>query len=78
MLPNYGKTKIAITKKEIPYNSQVRTSRSRYHQPYETHAIKDSEVQLNNIYLWSNFKVVMNYVKNVVTNFASYIAHRIN
>ena len=44
----------------------------------KTHPIEDSEIQPNNIYLWSDSKVALNYIKNVDTNFGSYIAHRIN
>ena len=44
----------------------------------KTHIIEDSEIQPSNIYLWSDSKVVLNYTKNVDTNFGSYIAHRIN
>ena len=31
----------------------------------KTHIIEDSEIQPNNICLWSNSKVVLNYIKNV-------------
>ena len=44
----------------------------------KTHPIEDSEIQPNNIYLWSDSKVALNYIKNLDTNFGSYIAHRIN
>ena len=44
----------------------------------KTHIIQYSEIQPNNIYLWSDSKVVLNYIKNVDTNFGSYIAHRVN
>ena len=44
----------------------------------KTHIIEDSEIQSNNIYLWSDSKLVLNYIKSVDANFASYIAHRIN
>ena len=43
----------------------------------KTHIIEDSEIQPNNICLWSDSKVVLSYIKNVDTNFGSYIAHRI-
>ena len=44
----------------------------------KTHPIEDSEIQPNNIYLWSDSKVALNYIENVDTNFGSYFAHRIN
>ena len=44
----------------------------------KTHITEDSEMQRNNIYLWPNFQVVLNYIKNVDTYFGSYIAHMIN
>ena len=65
MLANYGKIKTGTTKREINCNFQVRTSSSRYHHRMKTHIIEDSEIQPNNICLWSNSKVVLNYIKNV-------------
>ena len=44
----------------------------------KTHIIRDSEIQPSNVYLWSDSKVVLNYIKNVDTSFGSYIAQRVN
>ena len=44
----------------------------------KTHIIRDSEIQPSNVYLWSDSKVVLNYIKNVDTSFGSYIAQKVN
>ena len=44
----------------------------------KTHIIKNSGIQPNSICQWSSSKVVLSYIKNVDTNFGSYIANRVN
>ena len=46
--------------------------------PIKTHVIQDSEIQPNNIYLWSDSKVVLSYIKNLDPNFGSCTVHTVN
>ena len=78
MLPNYGKIKIVITKRETLAIPRLELQAAAIATDMKSHIIEDSEIQPNSTYLWSDYKVVLNYIKNVDTNFESYIAHRIN
>ena len=40
--------------------------------------IEETKCQFKAVYLWTDSKIVINYVKNETTNFGVFIAHRIN
>lgn len=44
----------------------------------KTQITEDSEIQPNNIYLWSDSKVVLNFIEKLDANFGSYIVHMVN
>ena len=40
--------------------------------------IEETKCQFKAVYLWTDSKIVINYLKNETTNFGVFIAHRIN
>ena len=40
--------------------------------------VEETKCEFKAVYLWMDFKIVINYIKNGTTNFGVFIAHRIN
>ena len=40
--------------------------------------LEETKCELKAVYLWTDSKIVINYIKNKTTNFGVCIAHRIN
>ena len=73
-----GKSKIAPMKNKFTTISRLKLREALLDSRIKLTVTQEMDIHIGNIYLWSDLKTVLNYLRNRNTNFGPYIMRRCN